>query len=173
MRLLQRTEEGLRFRLQCEQVADLIEQRNSGMQTELAEPMSRLTMSAPRVFARGALVALCGFDQQRHANVHMRLPPTDPLVPLVDGQVRTAMRRSGLSVRWLRNARAFFAASPVLLGRAAGDFANGDRAAASQALVHALAEAVRFELTGPCEPPVFKTGAIDHSATLPRGGRRF
>ena len=30
-----------------------------------------------------------------------------------------------------------------------------------------LAEAVRFELTGPCEPPVFKTGAIDHSATLP------
>ena len=30
-----------------------------------------------------------------------------------------------------------------------------------------LAEEVRFELTGPCEPPVFKTGAIDHSATLP------
>ena len=29
------------------------------------------------------------------------------------------------------------------------------------------AEAVRFELTGPCGPPVFKTGAIDHSATLP------
>jgi hypothetical protein len=28
---------------------------------------------------------------------------------------------------------------------------------------------VRFELTGPCEPPVFKTGAIDHSATLPGG----
>ena len=33
-----------------------------------------------------------------------------------------------------------------------------------------LAEAVRFELTGPFEPPVFKTGAIDHSATLPAGG---
>jgi hypothetical protein len=30
-----------------------------------------------------------------------------------------------------------------------------------------LAEAVRFELTDPCESPVFKTGAIDHSATLP------
>jgi hypothetical protein len=30
-----------------------------------------------------------------------------------------------------------------------------------------VAEAVRFELTGPCGPPVFKTGAIDHSATLP------
>jgi hypothetical protein len=30
-----------------------------------------------------------------------------------------------------------------------------------------LAEAVRFELTDPFEPPVFKTGAIDHSATLP------
>ena len=33
-----------------------------------------------------------------------------------------------------------------------------------------LAEAVRFELTGPFEPPVFKTGAIDHSATLPAVG---
>ncbi len=32
-----------------------------------------------------------------------------------------------------------------------------------------LAEAVRFELTDPCESPVFKTGAIDHSATLPAG----
>ncbi|MEY3939407.1 MAG: hypothetical protein RL659_2248 [Pseudomonadota bacterium] len=32
-----------------------------------------------------------------------------------------------------------------------------------------LAEAVRFELTDPFESPVFKTGAIDHSATLPWG----
>ena len=32
-----------------------------------------------------------------------------------------------------------------------------------------LAEAVRFELTDPCESTVFKTVAIDHSATLPRG----
>ena len=30
-----------------------------------------------------------------------------------------------------------------------------------------LAEAVRFELTNPCGLPVFKTGAIDHSAKLP------
>jgi hypothetical protein len=30
-----------------------------------------------------------------------------------------------------------------------------------------LAEAVRFELTNPFRLPVFKTGAIDHSATLP------
>ena len=29
---------------------------------------------------------------------------------------------------------------------------------------------MRFELTDPFEPPVFKTGAIDHSATLPAGG---
>jgi hypothetical protein len=29
---------------------------------------------------------------------------------------------------------------------------------------------VRFELTDPFEPPVFKTGAIDHSATLPSMG---
>ena len=33
--------------------------------------------------------------------------------------------------------------------------------------IEALAEAVRFELTNPCGLPVFKTGAIDHSATLP------
>ena len=32
-----------------------------------------------------------------------------------------------------------------------------------------MAEAVRFELTDPFESPVFKTGAIDHSATLPWG----
>ena len=30
-----------------------------------------------------------------------------------------------------------------------------------------LAEEVRFELTDACASPVFKTGAIDHSATLP------
>jgi hypothetical protein len=30
-----------------------------------------------------------------------------------------------------------------------------------------LAEAVRFELTMPCGTPVFKTGAFNHSATLP------
>ena len=30
-----------------------------------------------------------------------------------------------------------------------------------------LAEAVRFELTKGCPLPVFKTGAFNHSATLP------
>ena len=30
-----------------------------------------------------------------------------------------------------------------------------------------MAEGVGFEPTGPCGPPVFKTGAIDHSATPP------
>jgi hypothetical protein len=33
-----------------------------------------------------------------------------------------------------------------------------------------LAEAVRFELTDPLEPLVFKTSAIDHSTTLPLFG---
>ena len=33
-----------------------------------------------------------------------------------------------------------------------------------------LAEAVRFELTDGFPSPVFKTGAIDHSATLPGSG---
>ena len=34
-------------------------------------------------------------------------------------------------------------------------------------LLDMLAEAVRFELTNGFPLPVFKTGAIDHSATLP------
>jgi hypothetical protein len=34
-------------------------------------------------------------------------------------------------------------------------------------LTRQLAEAVRFELTDLFKSPVFKTGAIDHSATLP------
>jgi hypothetical protein len=33
-----------------------------------------------------------------------------------------------------------------------------------------MAEAVRFELTDSFPSPVFKTGAIDHSATLPVPG---
>ncbi len=33
-----------------------------------------------------------------------------------------------------------------------------------------VAEEVRFELTDPFGSPVFKTGAIDHSATLPVDG---
>ncbi len=33
--------------------------------------------------------------------------------------------------------------------------------------MRAVAEEVRFELTDPCESPVFKTGAIDRSATPP------
>ena len=33
-----------------------------------------------------------------------------------------------------------------------------------------LAEEVGFEPTDPCGSPVFKTGAIDHSATPPLGG---
>ena len=35
-----------------------------------------------------------------------------------------------------------------------------------------MAEAVRFELTDPFEPLVFKTSAIDHSTTLPLAGDR-
>ena len=34
-------------------------------------------------------------------------------------------------------------------------------------LIDIVAEAVRFELTNGFPLPVFKTGAIDHSATLP------
>ena len=35
-----------------------------------------------------------------------------------------------------------------------------------------MAEAVGFEPTNGCPLPVFKTGAIDHSATLPGSMRR-
>ena len=43
--------------------------------------------------------------------------------------------------------------------------------------LHNMAEVVRFELTGPFEPPGFKAGAFGHSAKLPkhdgaRGGTR-
>lgn len=34
-------------------------------------------------------------------------------------------------------------------------------------MLAALAEGVGFEPTDACASPVFKTGAIDHSATLP------
>ena len=47
---------------------------------------------------------------------------------------------------------------------------RNEKCAVRRILIGVLAEAVRFELTGPFEPPVFKTGAIDHSATLPAGG---
>ena len=50
-----------------------------------------------------------------------------------------------------------------LLGR----FTARVQALADGAVADYLAEAVRFELTDPCGSPVFKTGAIDHSATLP------
>ena len=33
-----------------------------------------------------------------------------------------------------------------------------------------VAEVVRFELTDPFESPVFKAGALDHSAKLPYSG---
>ena len=36
-----------------------------------------------------------------------------------------------------------------------------------KAIIYIMAEAVRFELTNGFPLPVFKTGAIDHSATLP------
>jgi hypothetical protein len=57
-----------------------------------------------------------------------------------------------------------------------GLLACGERCGETQAeplqtrmVLDILAEAVRFELTDPFESPVFKTGAIDHSATLPWG----
>ena len=47
---------------------------------------------------------------------------------------------------------------------------GNEKSPARGLFIGCLAEAVRFELTGPFEPPVFKTGAIDHSATLPADG---
>ncbi len=36
-----------------------------------------------------------------------------------------------------------------------------------------VAEAVRFELTVPCETPVFKTGALNHYATPPHSAGHY
>ena len=44
---------------------------------------------------------------------------------------------------------------------------RNEKCAGRRIFIRSLAEAVRFELTDPFESPVFKTGAIDHSATLP------
>lgn len=49
--------------------------------------------------------------------------------------------------------------------------ASGSSATIWGLLVY-LAEAVRFELTKGCPLPVFKTGAFNHSATLPEGSRQ-
>ena len=46
---------------------------------------------------------------------------------------------------------------------------RNEKSPARGLFIRSLAEAVRFELTDPFESPVFKTGAIDHSATLPAG----
>ena len=46
---------------------------------------------------------------------------------------------------------------------------RNEKCARRRIFTGSLAEAVRFELTDPFESPVFKTGAIDHSATLPWG----
>ena len=46
---------------------------------------------------------------------------------------------------------------------------RNEKRARGRVFTEGLAEAVRFELTDPFESPVFKTGAIDHSATLPWG----
>ena len=60
---------------------------------------------------------------------------------------------------------------PVLASNGAdlmGDLAAlQQRGVDGRARVQCLAEAVRFELTNGFPLPVFKTGAIDHSATLP------
>ncbi len=44
---------------------------------------------------------------------------------------------------------------------------RSEKCAGKRIINDALAEAVRFELTDGFPSPVFKTGAIDHSATLP------
>ena len=46
---------------------------------------------------------------------------------------------------------------------------RNEKCAGRRISIGSLAEAVRFELTDLFKSPVFKTGAIDHSATLPWG----
>jgi DNA-binding transcriptional LysR family regulator len=129
VRLLQRTtrslkptEAGVRYQTECMQIATLIEQANANMQAEQSEPMGTLTISAPNLFARGALIGMLKEYRQRYPKVHVSLRLADRLVNLVDEGIDVALRVShmsdnALSVRRLGTAHAFFVASPRLLRR--------------------------------------------------------
>ncbi len=97
-------------------------------------------------------------------------PPGGACGMKVTGLGRTSQSRSPCL-----HASALMALSLFCDAAPQGQFAYGERCGKiypkplqTRIVLDILAEAVRFELTDPCEPPVFKTGAIDHSATLPK-----
>lgn len=126
VRLLQRTtrslkptEAGVRYHLECLQIAELVQQANAKMQAEQGEPLGTLTVSAPNVFGRGNLIGLLKQYTVRYPKVRVDLRLADRLVNLVDEGVDVALRVSRmndgmLSVRRLGTVHSYFVASPKL-----------------------------------------------------------
>jgi DNA-binding transcriptional LysR family regulator len=127
VRLLQRTtrrlhttDAGERYFGECAAIAQRIEQANLAMQTEQAEPMGLLRVSAPVVYGRAKLMNAIRTYTRRFPKVQVDLRLADRLVNLVEEGVDVALRVSdlndgSLSVRRLGEVSAHFVASPALL----------------------------------------------------------
>jgi DNA-binding transcriptional LysR family regulator len=116
-RRLRTTEAGERYYVECAAIAQHIEQANLAVQTEQAEPVGLLRVSAPILYGRAKLVNAIKTYTQRYPKVRVDLRLADRLVNLVDEGVDVALRVSGmndgnLSVRRLGSVSAYFVASP-------------------------------------------------------------
>jgi DNA-binding transcriptional LysR family regulator len=126
VRLLQRTtrrlhttDAGERYYNECAVIAERIEEANTAMQTEQAEPIGLLRVSAPVLFGRARLMNAVRTYTQRYPKVRVDLRLTDRLVNLVEEGVDLALRVSdlndgSLSVRRLGGVASYFVASPQL-----------------------------------------------------------
>jgi DNA-binding transcriptional LysR family regulator len=119
-RSLRTTEAGERYYTECAQIAHVIEQANQTLQTEQAEPVGKLVVSAPILYGRGKLIPAIKAFTQRYPKVQLDLRLSDSLVNLVGERIDVALRvshlnDSALSVRRLGAVSAYFVASPALL----------------------------------------------------------
>jgi DNA-binding transcriptional LysR family regulator len=126
VRLLQRTtrrlhatDAGERYYNECAVIAQRIDEANAAMQTEQAEPMGLLRVSAPVLYGRAQLMNAVRTYTRRFPKVQVDLRLTDRLVNLVEEGVDLALRVSdlndgSLSVRRLGGVAAYFVASPPL-----------------------------------------------------------
>jgi DNA-binding transcriptional LysR family regulator len=127
VRLLQRTtrrlhptDAGERYFKECAAIAQQIEQANLSMQSEQAEPVGTLRVSAPVLYGRGKLINAIKTYTQRFPKVQIDLRLADRLVNLVEDGIDVAIRVSDLndgtlSVRHLGNVAAYFVASPAFI----------------------------------------------------------
>ncbi len=126
VRLLQRTtrrlnttDAGERYYSECVVIAARIEEANAAMQTEQAEPIGLLRVSAPVLYGRARMMNAVRTYTQRYPKVQVDLRLTDRLVNLVEEGVDLALRVSdlndgSLSVRRLGGVASYFVASPKL-----------------------------------------------------------